>query len=488
MIRTPHRLALALLLAGTSLGAQAPACNAASGQAAARGWVAYRKDSIAVARVEFTRALGACATNSDAQVGIGFVSLREGKLDEADRAFTAVTVRDPAYADAWDGLAATRNRRGDVPGAVAAAKRVVALDAKNASARALLNRLAPEWERATSPVVKHRAAALDLTARTVGEHFELRDGNNWRPFFMKGVNMGLALPGKFPSEFPMDSALYAGWFDTISAMHANVLRIYTILPPSFYRAVRGWNLTHPGRILYLVHGVWTELPPDNDFDNQGFNSDYKLEMRRVVDLLHGAADFAPQPGHAGGHYDADVSQWVIAYIIGREWEPYSVVLYDEKVKVERSYKGRFLTIEKASATNVWMTTQCDYLDSYEFDTYNALRPIAFTNWPTTDPIHHPSETSYDEQMKFRGLKYDKPDDGLPPHEEDNVSLDASLAHPTPANVAGWFASYHVYPYYPDFLLYDSAYVAARSSFGPSNYIGYLRDLKKHHACIPLVIS
>jgi hypothetical protein len=463
-------------------------CDAASGQASARGWAAYRRDSIAVARTQFALALQRCATNSDAQVGIGFVSLREGKLDEAERAFTAVTVRDSAYADAWDGLSATRNRRGDVAGAVKAARRVVSLDPKNASARALLDRLSPEWERVSGPLVKHRAATLDLTTRTVGEHFELREGNSWHPFYMKGVNMGLALPGKFPAEFPTDSTLFAGWLDTISAMHANVLRIYTILPPSFYRAVRGWNLTHKDRVLYIVHGVWTELPPDNDFDNPEFNKDYRTEMRHVVDLLHGAAEFPASPGHAGGRYDADVSPWVVAYIIGREWEPYSVVLYNEKVKQLRSLNGRFLTISNASATDVWMATQCDYLDSYEFDTYNALRPIAYTNWPTTDPIHHPSETSYDEQMKFRGLKYDKPDDGLPPHEEDDVSLDASLVHPTAANVAGWFASYHVYPYYPDFLLYDSAYAAARSSFGPSNYIGYLRDLKQHHAGIPMVIS
>jgi len=481
-------LALALTTALASPAGAQGRCDDASGQAAARGWAAYRKDSIALARSEFARALGGCATNSDAQVGLGFVSLREGKLDEADRAFTAVTLRDSAYADAWDGLATTRNRRGDVAGAIAAAKRLVALDNKNASGRALLDRLSPEWERATTSVAKHRAAALDLTARTAGEGFELHVGNGWQPFYLKGVNMGLALPGKFPAEFPVDSAKYAGWLDTIAQMNANVLRIYTILPPAFYRAVRGWNLRHPDRILYLVHGVWTELPPENDFDDAGFNAGYKLEMRHVVDLLHGAADFPAQPGHAGGRYDADVSPWVIAYIIGREWEPYSVVLYNEKVKTPRSHAGRFLTIGKATATEVWMTQQCDYLLSYEFDEYHALRPIAYTNWPTTDPIHHPSESSYDQQMKFRGLKYDKPDDGLPPHEEDNVSLDANLTHATAANPAGWFASYHVYPYYPDFLLYDSAYVAAKSSFGPSNYIGYLRDLKKHHAGMPMVIS
>jgi hypothetical protein len=416
------------------------------------------------------------------------VALREGQLDEAQSRFTAVTARNPSSADAWDGLCATDNRRGDTTGAILAARRAVALNPKDSDARELLDRLDPDWDHPRTAVVRHRAAALDLTARTAGEHFELRVGASWRPFFMKGVNMGVALPGKFPSEFPTDQALYAGWFEKIAAMHANTLRVYTILPPAFYRALRAWNAGHPDRILYLVHGVWTELPPDNDFDNREFNEDYQREMRRVVDLLHGAAEFSPRPGHAGGRYDADVSPWVFAYIIGREWEPYSVALYNQRVKELRSHAGRFLSIEKSSATDVWMAAQCDYLLSYEFDTYNALRPIAYTNWPTTDPLTHPSETSYDQQMKFRGLKYDRPSDGLPPHEEDGPSLDANLVHPTAANPAGWFASYHVYPYYPDFILYDRGYSAARSSFGPSNYFGYLRDLKRYHAGIPLVIA
>ena len=306
--------------------------------------------------------------------------------------------------------------------------------------------------------------------------------------FLKGVNMGVAMPGKFPSEFPADSGLYAGWLDTIAAMHANTLRIYTILPPSFYRALRGWNVIHRDRALYVVHGVWTELPPENNFDDPGFNAEYHSEIRRVVDLLHGAAEFAPQPGHAGGRYDADVSPWVIAYIMGREWEPYSAAIYNQRVTTPRSHAGRFVSVGTASPTDVWMVAQCDYLLSYEFDGYNALRPIAYTNWPTTDPIVHPTETSYDQQMKFRGLQYDRVDDGLPAHEEEGVSLDPSLAHATAANPAGWFASYHVYPYYPDFMLYDPGYSAARSSFGPSNYFGYLRDLRKRHAGIPLLIS
>ena len=63
-----------------------------------------------------------------------------------------------------------------------------------------------------------------------------------------------------------------------------------------------------------------------------------------------------------------------------------------------------------------------------------------------------------------------------------------LVNATPSNPAGWFASYHAYPYYPDFMLYDPGYSIARSPEGRSNYFGYLTALKKHHRGVPLLIA
>src|SRR2546425_7293811 len=62
-----------------------------------------------------------------------------------------------------------------------------------------------------------------------------------------------------------------------------------------------------------------------------------------------------------------------------------------------------------------------------------------------------------------------------------------LVHATSANLVGYFASYHAYPYYPDFIDLDSAYGAA-SAEGQSRYFGYLRALKQHHAGRPLLIA
>lgn len=490
-------LVLSAALAAPRAGAQgAPACPAGTDEIVAGGWLAYRADSIAVAAERFDDALRRCPTNADAAVGRAYAHLRSGAIEVADSLFRSVTAREPASADAWEGRAIVAQRRGDQTAALAAWRRVLALVPSHAEARERLAGLAPVPERAESPpertpertIVRTRARARDLTLRVRGEGFELLRDGRWVPFFMKGVNLGLALPGKYPSEFPVDSALYARWLGTIAAMHANTLRVYTVLPPTFYRALRAHNLAHPAAPLYLVHGVWTELPPRDDFGDAGFNAEFAQEIRDVVDVLHGAARIAPRPGHASGRYDADVSPWTIAYILGREWEPYSVTGFNADPRAPRRYAGRHLTIAQGTATDVWMVRQCDLLLSYEDTTYNAQRPIAYTNWPTTDPIVHPTETSYAEEMRLRGLRYVRDSAAGPVHEEEGVALDPSLVRTTARNAAGWFASYHVYPYYPDFLIHDPGYSRASSSLGRSNYFGYLQDLRRAHPGIPLVIS
>ena len=498
--RTPARrvaagLATALL---SSLGspdiatAQRPlpvvTCPAGTDAIVAAGWAAYRADSITVAARRFADALARCPEDHDATLGRAYVLLRDGDVEAADALFHTLARRTPASADAWEGVATTSTRRGRPDEAISAWRRVLALAPAHREARAQLDRLAPGWSRVTSPLVKRRAATLDLTLRVRGEGFELRRDGAWTPFYMQGVNLGLAMPGKWPSEFPADSALYAKWLGMIGEMHANTLRAYTILPPEFYRALRGHNLTHPRAPLYLVHGVWTELPPRDDFNDRGFNAGFAEEIRRVVDLLHGAAEFPVRPGHSGGRYEADVSPWTIGYILGREWEPYSVVGFNADSAAARSHAGTHLVLANGTPTDAWMVRQCDYLLTYEEETYNAQRPIAYSNWPTTDPIVHRSETSYAQQMRFRGIEWTYDPRHGPLHEEEGVALDPSLVRTTARNVAGWFASYHVYPYYPDFLILDRGYNLASSSLGRSNYFGYLQDLRRVHRGIPLVIS
>jgi hypothetical protein len=138
--------------------------------------------------------------------------------------------------------------------------------------------------------------------------------------------------------------------------------------------------------------------------------------------------------------------------------------------------------------DIWLAQQCDLMLEYEVDTYNALRPIAYTNWPTLDPLHHPTEATTAEEAMWRRRVGRRSEAKKVEYENDVIGLDPNLVQPTSSNPAGWFASYHAYPYYPDFLLLDPGYRTARSPEGPSSYFGYLRELVAYHKTMPTVIS
>ena len=170
-----------------------------------------------------------------------------------------------------------------------------------------------------------------------------------------------------------------------------------------------------------------------------------------MDLLHGANRIPVRSGHASGRYDADVSRWVLAYIIGREWEPFAVKEFDARHPDEHAFQGRFLETGPAPAVDVWMAEQCDYLLAYEQRRFNALRPVAYTNWPSLDPLYHVTEPTGREERAWRDAVGRTVPADPKEYENDAIGLDAMLVRPTAANPAGWFASYHAYPYYPDFM-------------------------------------
>lgn len=473
------------LLAGT-LACQEE-CPTPVGGLVEAAWDHYREGDISSAERTFAQAVDACPSHQGARVGLGYAAMRLERITQADSLFRAVLADNPNVVDALAGLGLIAWRSGDYDGVFGNFTRVDALDPGNETANRYLSLLptgvGPPPER--PPLV--RPDTTVYPARISGERFEVRTASGWLPFYIKGVNLGAALPGKHPSQFP-DSTTYAGWLADMAELGANTVRVYTIHPPSFYQALRTHNLNHPDSPLWLVHGVWAELPPGHDYQDVAWEADFFAEMRRVVDLLHGRADILPRPGHASGFYVADVAQWTLGYIIGREWEPMSVVDYNAMHPDRSQWKGRFLTIQGGSATDAWMAKACDYLIGYEMDTYGSQRPMAYTNWPTLDPLYHPSETTVAEEVAIRTQLGETIERSPLEYDNDATGLDATLVRPTDAFPAGYFASYHVYPYYPDFMVLDSAYHASRSSEGPSNFFGYLRQLKRYHAGMPVVIS
>ena len=460
-------------------------CPARIAGLADSAWHAYRTERIPVAAARFATADSLCPGLPDIQIGLGFVALRQSALAVAERRFGAALKADSLNADGWYGIGLVRERQGKREPAIAAYRRALRIAPGYADAK---NRLEAMGDLGEGLPPVRKPAVAQVPARTHGERFEIRQAGTWVPFYLKGINLGAARPGKFAAEFPTDDSTYTAWLALMAGAHANVVRLYTILPPAFYRAVKRWNDAHPAQALWLVHGVWAELPPSDDYDDPAWKKEFHDEMHRVVDLLHGHAIIPARLGHASGRYTVDVSDHVLAFIIGREWEPFTIRHYNELSPGRSSFSGRFLAVDSGTPSDVWMAEQCEYLLDYEWDTYHAQRPIAYTNWPTLDPLHHPTEPTLEEEAAQRDRLGLPPLKGIHEYDNDDQSLDAMLVRTTAADVAGYFASYHAYPYYPDFMDYDSTYGRARDSSGVSHYFGYLEDLKRHHAGRPVVIA
>lgn len=435
----------------------------------------------------FSALLESSPSDSDALVGAGFATLRLGRTAEA-RAFLEKAARlYPTYADAHFGLALIMDQEGDREGAAAAANRALALDPNRKEFKELAAKFLTPPAAPLPPLVRPASSQMNFKADARGG-YQILDNGTWKPFFWKGVNLGAALPGRYPSEFP-SRAVYDEWLKDIGAAGFNLIRVYTIHPPAFYEALAAYNEAHAAP-LYLVHGVWAELPPGDNFLDPEWYGEWKGEMRRVIDLLHGRADIAPRPGHASGTYRSDVSPWTAGIILGREWEPGNVELFNKTHPAKGDYSGRFVTLRKGTPMEAFLADAMEQFIAYEQDAYNAQQPVAFTNWPTLDPLYHLSETTKAEETAWRkklGLPYAEGRAVLE-YDNDSMSLDMQKFDVGKENRAGLFASYHAYPYYPDFLNNDADLASGRDAQGPNNYAAYLKKLVAYHKKHPVVIS
>ncbi len=293
--------------------------------------------------------------------------------------------------------------------------------------------------------------------------------------------MGVALPGRFPAEFPPDEATYRLLLSEAAELGANSVRLYTLLPPAFYDAFRRHN-QKAATPLWLLQGVWTEAPDGDDYDADAFEREFRGEVRRVIDAVHGHLDLAPRPGHASGHYGSDVSARVLGYILGHEWEPQSVGAYDARQETakRRFFAGTYFSArleDGATPFEVWLA--------------RTLDDAVFVSWPTLDPLHHPTESTAREEARLLRNRGEEESAAMTEDYnecEDCVSVDATHIVPTRLAAGGLFATYHAYPYYPDFLNLDPGYNRASDAQGPSNYSGYLRDLGAHHGDQPVLIG
>lgn len=325
-----------------------------------------------------------------------------------------------------------------------------------------------------------------VPTRAGQQYLEVRQADgSYKPIFVKGMNLSVALPGKHPSEFPHDVKTYLDWLDGISEMNCNAVRVYTIHPPEFYDALLQHNTAHPEKALWLVQGVWVEPPPAYNYLDPAYLDEVYLNLRNAVNVIHGRADFSDRPGWTGGRYKSDVSPWMLAWLIGREWEPDDIEGFHKLRPDYTSFKGTLVSCPQGDPIECWFANICDYGVTYESQQYNVQHPVAFSSWPPTDPLSHMSESNLEDEADVATAEAEGRTDVF---SNDSVNITCKHFASEPGFKAGIYASYHIYPYWPDFIDNEPAYHQVNDRFGPSTYMGYLKDLKAYYNDRPLLIA
>lgn len=319
-------------------------------------------------------------------------------------------------------------------------------------------------------------AEITTTTKVEGKVIQIKNKEGqYEPFVIKGVDLPSSIAGYYSTDYAIDKKTYIKWFKQIQDMGANTIRSYTIYNDTFYNAFYEYNINNENP-LYLIQGIQvSDYANNNSFD--AYQKDYYYNLRSdaidVVDVIHGKKIITTNKMKGSGFYKHDVSAWTLGYIIGNEWNA-QTVKYTDKNKNDNQYNGEyFKTTQDATNFEVMLAKVMDSLVSYENDKYKKQSLITFASSPESDPFTF--ETVYAKQIgKF-------------------VNIDAEHIKATDELLSGYFASYKVYDYCPNFASYfsDEQKIELQNILPKIDtslyYEGYTQLLQEYHT-MPVVIS
>ena len=257
-------------------------------------------------------------------------------------------------------------------------------------------------------------------------------------FEIRGVDMGVGIPGEWATDFAISKETYLRWFKYIQELGANTVRVYTILHDDFYNAFYEYNTEREKQgeePLWLLHGVWVDDYSHNshkDMYDEGLLPEIIQDSKTIIDIIHGSKFLLGRDGDANGLYTHDVSKWVLGYILGVEWESSLVTYTNQNNHDKTSYQGEYMySTEDATPFEVALAQIGDEVVEYESVRYKEQRLVAFSNWPTTDPFKYSLVTS---RYRYK-----------------SAAVNVEHIKQTDSFISGYFASYHVYSYFPDYL-------------------------------------
>lgn len=331
----------------------------------------------------------------------------------------------------------------------------------------------PLWRSISLSASRPRPARTEAASFRAGDRYlERGPGGDWKPWFVKGVNLGPASPGRWFGDPPVDEASYLTLLDEAASAGFDSIRLYTLLPPAFYRAFVAWN-SASDTPLYLVQEIWPdEEVPGHDLGDPGYLAEYLAESDRTIDAVFGRADIPERRLRAWGRYKADASPWLAAVLVGRELLP-EEALATAAARPDERFSGRWFSAEDGHPVEAVLARMAEAAAERIAGHGERRVPIGFVSWPPLDPLSHPSEWAAGAEAA--------------PYN-DRASIDYRRIGSSPDNEAGFFAAFHIYPNYPDFMIRSERYELPDDERGYLRYAAYLDELLAVLDGVPLLVA
>ncbi|MFC5402219.1 hypothetical protein [Cohnella soli] len=224
-----------------------------------------------------------------------------------------------------------------------------------------------------------------LGARIADGRFSVFRDGSWQKLYVKGVNIGATVPGKNEGEMPDSPAFYKDWFSQIAGMNANAIRVYTLMPPVFYRALDEYNFNNAGKKMYLLQNIVSDQknPPQHAIDDV-YRSEYRKRIETTINAIHGHATVTNEKGNSTSTYMNDVSGYLLAYLVDPDWNPDVISVTDVGTE-PTAYAGEFVSAGAgATRTEAWLASVLDEVYRYEQQNYGMQHPVGVVSNPELD--------------------------------------------------------------------------------------------------------
>lgn len=271
-----------------------------------------------------------------------------------------------------------------------------------------------------------------LVSKVVNKRLEVYQNGAWKPMYINGVDIGSTVPGNSEGTLPNDPAFYTNWFEQIANMNANTIRVYTLMPSVFYRALDNYNYTHPDKMLYLLQNISVDQEPEaGNYLDTAYHSAFEEAIENTINAIHGNADIQKAEGSDSDLYGNDVSSYLLGYLIDPGLSMDNVIATDKRNSAYQ-FEGEYVSAEVgATPTEAWLASVSNKAYQYEQTNYSMQHPASIVSIPELDVVYQ--------------------DIYSPVGQVDNISVDINQIVTTDKVTSGFFGAYSIFPDQPGLM-------------------------------------